>query len=466
MLDYDNKNKIYICHFPGNTRILQEQVKKEIKGSFSVDPKISIVCAFNNSCFGHDNLLNSISSSNDILFDEDILAEEWKMENKINSLVKSLRRCRTEYALVTDVRDVLITANIDEEFINKFKGMDCDIVYNATTSKYPKVNLPSDYLIEGGSGPFKYLNAGVCFGKTDKLLEWYEHCNVLFENNKSEQFVLRKLYNPSFKIKIDGERKLFRSCHAYDTIFFKDRKNLYLSYTKDAYIEIDKKLRYKRLLPNGKIQKGKIEIEEFNEKRIFIETELKFINVPSPVENITNDLFNELNKLFKTKLKTLIINYKDDEFNYETYARLLPTLKIIDRLVINVYNSNGLDFLLSKINNCEFNCINKIIFNMYINDKTINFPFDERIVVKYISNDKDQGTKTYKIIDKKHSGYYKIKLNDDELKNLKLEETNGLISLGNYIKQSMDPVSGRLSSSQYSQNYWINIDKKYNFCII
>ena len=48
MLDFDNKNKIYLCHFPGDTTILQEQVEKElINKKFSVDKQISLVCAFN-----------------------------------------------------------------------------------------------------------------------------------------------------------------------------------------------------------------------------------------------------------------------------------------------------------------------------------------------------------------------------------------------------------------------------------
>lgn len=28
MIDFDSNTKIYICHFPGNTNILQEQIKK------------------------------------------------------------------------------------------------------------------------------------------------------------------------------------------------------------------------------------------------------------------------------------------------------------------------------------------------------------------------------------------------------------------------------------------------------
>ena len=47
MIDFDNKNKIYICHFPGDTNILQERVQKEIKRKFFLDKKISVVCSFN-----------------------------------------------------------------------------------------------------------------------------------------------------------------------------------------------------------------------------------------------------------------------------------------------------------------------------------------------------------------------------------------------------------------------------------
>lgn len=165
------------------------------------------------------------------------------MEYKIPNILKSLKRCKTEYALITDIRDVIITADLDDSFINKFNSLNCDIIYNATTSKYPKINIASDFLIEGGSKPFNYLNAGVCFGKTDKLIEWYNYCNILLENNRSEQFVIRKMYDPKFNIKIDGYRKLFRSCHSYDTYFFKKRKEIYLFYSKDAYINLNKNLK-------------------------------------------------------------------------------------------------------------------------------------------------------------------------------------------------------------------------------
>lgn len=256
------------------------------------------------------------------------------MEYKIPNILKSLKRCKTEYALITDIRDVIITADLDDSFINKFNSLNCDIIYNATTSKYPKINIASDFLIEGGSKPFNYLNAGVCFGKTDKLIEWYNYCNILLENNRSEQFVIRKMYDPKFNIKIDGYRKLFRSCHSYDTYFFKKRKEIYLFYSKDSYINLNKNLKYKILLPNSKIKKGKIKIEEMGDKRFYLETEEKYIN------KNTVEKMNLLAKKNNIKSKCLILNYKEKINNYKTF---IPLLKIIDRLEINIYTIDGLD---------------------------------------------------------------------------------------------------------------------------
>lgn len=410
MIDYDNGNKLFICHFPGRSEILQELVEKEIKHPFHVDSNITIICAFNNDC--KNKIFDNVCSTTNVLFEKEALEKEWKMEDKIGYLLKSLKRCKTEYALITDVRDVVITANLDNEFVSKFEAMNCDIVYNATTSKYPKVNLLSDYLIEGGSGPFKYLNAGVCFGRTKELIDWYEYCNTIVENNRSEQFIIRSKYNPIFKIKIDGERKLFRSCHAYDTIFFKDKKEAYLAYSKDAYIEVNKKLRYKRILPNGKLQKGKIKIESLNENRLYFDK--KFEAIISDPDG-SAQLIKKYAEERKTKLVTLVLDYLFG-LNEENYKKLIPVLKVIDRLIIEAATTQGLEVLLRKIKEPEFNCINKIQINISSENKDIKFPYDERLIIKYNSDDDDgiPRTRKFKIIDTKHSGYYKIKLSDKE----------------------------------------------------
>lgn len=411
MIDFDNKNKIYICHFPGDTNILQERVQKEIKRKFFLDKKISVVCSFNSNCIKAgilNNVFNYIGGTNDILFEDDVFEqEEWRMEDKINNILKSLKRCKTEYALITDVRDVIITADLDSSFISKFKNMNCDIVYNATTSKYPKIDLPSDNLIEGGSGAFKYLNAGVCFGYTDKLIEWYEHCNVRFDYNKSEQFVMRKMYEPKFNIKIDGERKLFRSCHAYDTVFFKDKKELCLAYTKDAYIEVDKKLKYKYLLPNGKLIKGNLKkIERFDLKGMCYAT----------IENINYLSSEVIEKImsvpFRKKTLVLPINKKEKI----SRIAMAEVLRKVDNLQLNVFGEAAketLVYILKNINSYEYNHISKITVGIYGNFiKEDIFPNDERL--KIIWYPKPISTEKYKIIDDKHTGYYFIRLKPDE----------------------------------------------------
>lgn len=435
MIDYDSNTKVYLCHFPGDTNILQNLVKKYVKQRYFVSDKISVVCAFNKEVLTKEKLLPLNIKNSKVFFEPDILNEKWDMNLKIPNILKSLKRCNTEYVLITDVRDVIFTANLDTSFINKFKELNCDIVYNATTSKYPKINLPSDYLIEGGSYPFSYLNAGVCFGKTDKLIEWYEHCNKLFENNRSEQFIMRKMYEPNFNIKIDGYRKLFRSCHSYDTIFFKERKKLYLAKSKDAYINVDNKLKYKTILPNKKIIKGKIKINKLGEERLFYETDFISLN---------NTNLEKLRK-YKTKKCSLILNYKDNVFNEKNYFKLIPFLKEIDRIEFNIYNKKNLDFIFNKIKNFEFNCINKIIFNIFINEKKINFPFDDRIEVKYYPTETNK--KTFKITDTKRSGYYKIKLSKEEAKIM--VEKNKLLPVCNYIK-----VHNNILQFS-SKDYWV-----------
>lgn len=91
---------------------------------------------------------------------------------------------------------------------------------------------------------------------------------------------------------------------------------------------------------------------------------------------------------------------------------------------------------------------------MFINNKKIHFPYNEKIEVNY--NKEETKTKKYKIIDKNHTDYYKIKLCKNELEKFILK--NKLQPIFNYIKET------NKETKILTKNYWklleIIIDQK------
>lgn len=388
IIDWESKNKIYMCHFPGKAQGIQDELWKKIKNKkFSVDKRITVITIADRKTLNTCLLAKQVS----LTYNENALDAEWQMNKKIGYIVELLEKCNSEYCVITDARDVLITADLDKYFISNFLKYDCDILYNATTTKYPKVNLPSDYQIEGGMDGFNYLNAGVCIGKTEALLKWYKYCQENFiPESRSEQFILRKNYSRDFKIKIDGKRKLFRVCHYNDTVWFKSLFNFY--FAKGGLISLDDNFKYKYTLPNKKTISGKIKnfsILDDKNRKIFVVSS------------------NELEKLDRLKEKT---NLKSN-----TLALCLDE-KPIDVEQLKKYCGYFVrfEFCFGKNANFEnfYETINQMITSTYFNHignfifetlpDGISLPYDERISIREEGNNHD-----LKI--KKWNRYFKIK---------------------------------------------------------
>lgn len=370
--------------------MLQNEVYKYIKKKkFKINDNISIISIVNNECLSSCLLYKQYN----FIYNKSALNKDWHMPDKIKYILELLKNINTEYCIITDARDVLITADLDNSFINNFLDYNCDILYNATISKYPKITLQSDYHIKGKSGKFKYLNAGLCIGKTKALLNWYQYLNDNFiYESESEQYILRKLYNKKFNIKIDGNRKLFRTCHGGDTIWFKDFNKLYLAYGKP--INLNNKLKYKYLLPNGKIIKGKLK----NIYRIGEKYNLNHILMA-----------NSCNFNFSKKSILIIYLYDYIDFSFFEKYNCFSKIKF-------VFKNNCKDFkklinwLLTDV---RFNCLTTI----YIENLPDNIilPLDERI--KIIEENNKQAIM---ILDKKENRYFKLKCSYAEA--LKLRE--------------------------------------------
>lgn len=72
-----------------------------------------------------------------------------------------------------DGRDVIFVNNLDNTFIDKYVCFNKPIVYNGTPVAYPKIPIePLQELLQI-KGKQKFLNAGVCIGEKNALIDFY-----------------------------------------------------------------------------------------------------------------------------------------------------------------------------------------------------------------------------------------------------------------------------------------------------
>lgn len=124
---------------------------------------------------------------------------QWINKHKPRYVLNALDIVDTEYALILDGNDVVIVDDLDKSLESYF-SYERDIIYNATSNRFP--DLPLDeipFADENNArkilfGPFCYLNAGCCIGKTEALKWFYQEVNDLtkLENVPSEQYYVRK----------------------------------------------------------------------------------------------------------------------------------------------------------------------------------------------------------------------------------------------------------------------------------
>lgn len=120
----------------------------------------------------------------------------WQNPLKIELAVEHTKRIDTEYTLVTDARDVMLTGRLDD-IVDRFQRYDKKILFAATKNNYPDMMIDQvrdrDFMY-----PFMYLNAGCAFGRTEDLHRFYTRASELkreIENpDFSEQFVIRHAF--------------------------------------------------------------------------------------------------------------------------------------------------------------------------------------------------------------------------------------------------------------------------------
>ena len=218
-----NNNKIYIAHFPSKAYFQQRKAQEFYKDkTVKIDDDITVISIVNKPYYYKSFLTKQLPQDKVIINKTAFEKEEWIMTDKMKYIAECLRECKTKYALVTDYSDVLFTADLDKEFIEKFLKFKCNILYNASRYRHPNIKIKNDKNVKGRWFGKYNLNAGVCIGYTDKLLEFYEYCaeeNKKYPENPDEQFVIRNCLLPKFKIRLDSEMKLFACIHKLEYTF-------------------------------------------------------------------------------------------------------------------------------------------------------------------------------------------------------------------------------------------------------
>lgn len=209
---------IYIYHayrnnFEKNINIF----KRNENIIINVSKDLTLLSIMNEECFNNSYLVKQCKNNGiDLIVPKstfNIKKEEWKNTIKISTIVKALKEINTKYVLILDGKDTCILNSLDDEFLNKFKEMNCDILFNMQKLQVPNITF-KDY-----KHP---INAGVCIGTKEALLNFYKECEELNKIDKyifnnglpSEQYIVRKTaHNSALKIETDYEMKLF-TCYS------------------------------------------------------------------------------------------------------------------------------------------------------------------------------------------------------------------------------------------------------------
>ena len=225
LADYRNHKgePLYVIHFPGTGRAMfQDMIDSNLERSFTVSNDISIISIMNQSCLSDSPLKKQCDYNNIRLYNTAEDEYTWNNTLKINHILTCLDQISTHYALLLDGRDVIITHNLDDSFITKFKCFGKPIVYNGTPTAFPHVAIEPLQEILQVRGKQKFLNAGVCIGEVDALKQFYAECKHISDNmidNQSEQLVVRLArQNMKNLIAIDHDNQMLRICHSYDTV--------------------------------------------------------------------------------------------------------------------------------------------------------------------------------------------------------------------------------------------------------
>lgn len=210
----------YILHLPG-------EGKKHLGGLLdrhqpvSVCEEIAVVTTATPDTIDKCPLIHQLDTSGvRYINSAESYTGEWQRTAKLSLIWKALSDVTTPYVLVLDANDVVILKDIDAGFIDTWKRYACDVLFNGSQYLYPKIIAAP--IEKEHASPFvnHYLNAGVCFGLTDRIKQLYETAYYHSQHEHyapcdSEQYYVRIaiIEREDVRCKIDDGSYLFLCSH-------------------------------------------------------------------------------------------------------------------------------------------------------------------------------------------------------------------------------------------------------------
>lgn len=241
-----NNKEINILHFQGRSLETLKDMFNLVKNNVQLaplEPNLTIVSCWTDDTKCHllqqlnkfgINLVNAVPDN----YDRSV---KWDMTNKIQFYIEYLKeKVKTDYVLLLDGYDVLLTSTID--IVKRFKATGYRIIFNTTYNKYPKEDIEVIENRRNKLGDFQYFNAGCCIGYREDLIKFYTEClnyKDIPNPARSEQKILRHCFanysnDPLQKfIWLDTNRIIFHTMahteYSYvdDVLTITDKKRLF-----------------------------------------------------------------------------------------------------------------------------------------------------------------------------------------------------------------------------------------------
>lgn len=218
---YNNGNIQYILHFPGTEKFGEDICNNEINRKIKVSDKITLISPMNKPVVEKSYLKKQCDFNNIDLVIPELAYNtvDWNHCNKILMILEALEKATTEYCVVLDGSDTIIVNDLDDEFINKCLSYNSNILYNADIKRFPK-NYNEKLSPEVSHSYTKFMNAGICFGKTSELLKMFNEIKPLvkwFLKNPGGDQLLIKMYRNDIDenaYEVDYDCKLFTVIHS------------------------------------------------------------------------------------------------------------------------------------------------------------------------------------------------------------------------------------------------------------
>lgn len=168
----------------------------------------------NHSCYDESFIVKQCGYNNIPIFNTAINEQKWNNCMKINHILECLKQIETDYILILDGRDTLIVNDLDATFIEKYLSYKIPIVYNATPIPYPNTVIEPLQELLKISGTHKFLNAGICVGTKEALVEFYKQAKIINDKiynkyNKYKWEVPKLLYLNGKLWCVDGMHRIY-----------------------------------------------------------------------------------------------------------------------------------------------------------------------------------------------------------------------------------------------------------------